>query len=411
MGNEQPFNVVAFPNAPGMITLTWDHSGEDVYWFVVEQETPYTYWLPDRDKRIWSVLGLEPDHTYRYRVCAVYDYNRVCSDEGGVGWVSVTTFPPEQQPVPPPPPPPPTDCGPQLPRYVSSFESLNFPGHLMRHRNFLGELTPVSSALDRMDATFIVRAGLTNTPDAVSFESVNFPGHFLRHNFSRIKLHRNDGSELFRQDATFMLRPNGSRGVFSQVRYESLNYPGHFIRHSNFELWLAQEDGSDLFKQDSTWRRLHAPLGSTPPGAISFESSNYPCHFIRHRNSLGELTQVASDLDRADATFIVRAGLNGSPIGVSLESVNYPGHFLRHQDFRLKLHVNDGSDLFRKDATFVYNDGAAWEGNGGVSFESVNFPGHFIRHSNFQLWLAQSDGSELFNKDATWQPVPARKSG
>jgi hypothetical protein len=411
MGQEQPINIVAFPNSPGMITLTWNHSGEDVYWFVVEQESPYTFWLPDAGKRIWSVLGLEPNHTYRYRVCAVYDFNRVCSDESGVGWVSVTTFSPEQQPVAPPPPPPPTECGPQLPRYVSSFESLNFPGHLMRHRNSLGGLTPVGSALDRADATFITRPfGLTGTPDAVSFESLNFPGHFLRHNFSRIKLHANDGSELFRQDATFKLRPNGSRGVFSQVRYESLNFPGYFIRHSNFELWLGQEDGSEFFRLDSTWRRLHAPLGNTLPGATSFESFNFPCHFIRHRNSLGELTGVASDLDRADATFVVRPALNGSPIAVSLESVNFPGHFLRHNFFRIKLHANDGSELFRQDASFIYNDGAAWEGNGGVSFESVNLPGHFIRHSNFELWLAQSDGSTLFGQDASWQAVPARQA-
>ena len=135
-----------------------------------------------------------------------------------------------------------------------------------------------------------------------------------------------------------------------------------------------------------------------------------PLPLDRHRNSLGELTPIVSALDRADATFIARAGL-GLEIAVSLESVNFPGHFLRHQDFRLKLHRNDGSDLFRNDATFMYNDGAAWEGNRGVSLESVNFPGHFIRHFNFQLWLAQSDGSEVFGNDATWQPVPARMSG
>jgi hypothetical protein len=41
---------------------------------------------------------------------------------------------------------------------------------------------------------------------------------------------------------------------------------------------------------------------------VSFESVNYPNHFIRHRFFLGELTQVGSDLDRKDATlFCVRA--------------------------------------------------------------------------------------------------------
>jgi hypothetical protein len=408
MGHEQPTNVTAFPNAPGMITVHWSHSGQGVYWFVLEQESPSTFWVAGPDTRVWSVTGLEPNHTYRYRICAVYDYNRICSDQGG-GWVSVTTFSPEHHPERPAPTPSPTEGGPQLPRFISSFESLNYPGHLMRHRNYLGDLTRIFSALDRADATFRVRTdGLTGERNSVSFESINFPGHFLRHQFLRIKLHPNDGSDLFRRDATFLLRP-ASPGVFSQVRYESVNYPGHFIRHSNFGLRLAPEDGSELFRLDSTWRRLHPPLENVPPGAISFESSNYGGRFIRHRNSLGELAPIGgSALDRADTTFAVRPALSGFPIAVSLESVNYPGYFMRHQNYRLKLHANDGTDLFRQDASFIYNDGATWEGNGGVSLESVNLRGHHIRHRNFELWLAQSDGTGLFNQDATWQPVPAR---
>jgi hypothetical protein len=47
MADEHPANVVTFANTPGMITLTWDRSGDDVYWFVVEQESPYTFWPAD----------------------------------------------------------------------------------------------------------------------------------------------------------------------------------------------------------------------------------------------------------------------------------------------------------------------------------------------------------------------------
>jgi hypothetical protein len=87
----------------------------------------------------------------------------------------------------------------------------------------------------------------------VSFESVNYPGHFLRHNFFRIKLHPNDGSDLFRQDASFKPSLPGPQGG---VNFESVNVPGHFIRHQNFELWLAKNDGSDLFAQDANWRQV-----------------------------------------------------------------------------------------------------------------------------------------------------------
>ena len=111
--NEKPANIVAFPNSPGMITLTWSHSGDDVYSFVLEQESPAAVLQVDQDKRTWSVPNLEPSHTYRYRVCAVYASSRKCSDEDGVGLASVTTLPPQGRPgggsaggAPPPPPPP-----------------------------------------------------------------------------------------------------------------------------------------------------------------------------------------------------------------------------------------------------------------------------------------------------------------
>ena len=34
------------------------------------------------------------------------------------------------------------------------------------------------------------------------------------------------------------------------------------------------------------------------------------------------------------------------------ESSNYPGYFIRHQNYRLKIDKDDGSDLFKKDASF-----------------------------------------------------------
>ncbi len=405
MSGEAPSSVSAFPNAPGMITVSWAHTGEGVHWYVIEQEDPYTFWAADLGKRVWSVTGLSPSHTYRYRICAVFDFDRSCSD-----WVSVTTMPPV---TPPPPQPPPEEAAPPLAANIGAFESVNFPGHLIRHRDLAGFLTPVSSDLDRADATFRIRAGLTGARDSVSFEASNLPEHFLRHQDLRLKLHRNDGSDLFRADATFL---PSRRGTFSFTRLQSVNFPGHFIRHANFELSIGPDDGSELFKSDSTWRRIPPPPRTAPPGALSFHSVNFPGRYIRHRNALGEISPISNDLDRRDSTFVLRAALVGrgevetypvdaNEIAVSLESVNFPGLFLRHQDFRIKLQQNDGSLLFRRDASFFHQDGGCPEGNCQVSFESVNLPGSFIRHSNFELWLAQRDGTDLFNQDAAWQPT------
>ena len=132
----------------------------------------------------------------------------------------------------------------------------------------------------------------------------------------------------------------------------------------------------------------------------SFESSNYPTRYVRHRNSLGYVEKViASDtLARKDATFRIVPGLAGRCS--SFESVNYPGHFLRHQDFRVKLAPRAEDALYKADATFCIRSGLY--GSGGKSFESLNFPGHYVRHSNFELWIARADGSTLFRRDATF---------
>ena len=103
-----------FSNAPGLISLRWAHSFEDVIGFVVQRQGP-----PYGDADIIAVLTvnsptdqfadsfLQPSTTYNHRVCAVYEDGWECSD-----WVSTTTRPPEAQgatqpSTPPPPPPPP----------------------------------------------------------------------------------------------------------------------------------------------------------------------------------------------------------------------------------------------------------------------------------------------------------------
>jgi hypothetical protein len=101
---ERPINVFAVANAPGMVTVYWDYYGDDHYYFVVEDQSSGRYTEADRDKRGMSLLGLQPNTTYNFHVCAVYLWNRVCSSEDGGGYARVTT-PPSQPPPPPPPPP------------------------------------------------------------------------------------------------------------------------------------------------------------------------------------------------------------------------------------------------------------------------------------------------------------------
>lgn len=138
---------------------------------------------------------------------------------------------------------------PAVPQNTVRLRSVNFPGRVLRHRNFAVELSQVSGA-EMADARFKMVAGLAGR--GVSFESVNFPGYFLRHQNFALVLQRNDGSNIFRLDSSFQQRPALSGGAGHS--FESVNFPGHYLRHQNFVLRLAQNDRSGLFAQDASFQ-------------------------------------------------------------------------------------------------------------------------------------------------------------
>ncbi|ROO86987.1 alpha-L-arabinofuranosidase B-like protein [Actinocorallia herbida] len=145
----------------------------------------------------------------------------------------------------------------------------------------------------------------------------------------------------------------------------------------------------------------------------SFQSFNFPDRFIRHANFQGELTPIASELDRHDATFAIVRGL-ADPDLISIQSRNFPIHYLRHQGFRIRLHEGpvgalgvpppetDEMKLMRKDATFEMVPGLADPAS--ASFRSFNFPDRFLRHRDFHLFLDPVN-DELSRKDATFKVV------
>ncbi len=130
-----------------------------------------------------------------------------------------------------------------------SLRSFNYPTYYIRHRNYLGELTTISTDFDKQDATFRVVQGLSD-PSAISFEAVNFPGYYLRHQNFQLKLQPFANDDLFRKDATFRVR----RGLASSTRssFEAVNFPGYYLRHKDYKLYL-QQGSDDLFKKDATF--------------------------------------------------------------------------------------------------------------------------------------------------------------
>ncbi len=133
---------------------------------------------------------------------------------------------------------------------------------------------------------------------------------------------------------------------------------------------------------------------------LNIKAYNLPDHYCRHRKGLGEVTRFITDLDEADGSFLLVPGLAGNG-SVSFESKNYPGHYLRHKKSRIRLEKPDGTDLFNEDASFIREPGlasASWS-----SFNSFNYPGAYLRHRKGQLWVENKTKGGPFKQDATFK--------
>ena len=151
--------------------------------------------------------------------------------------------------------------------YVS-LEASNLPGYFIRHRDYLGEISPIDikSEFDPKDATFAV-PDWARIGSVVMLRSVNYPLHVLRHQDQRLKLHEyNPGlypaPELGHRDETPEERQLRADASFVLVRgladsnalsFRSLNYEHRFIRHRDFHLYVEELDGRDSARKEATF--------------------------------------------------------------------------------------------------------------------------------------------------------------
>ncbi|MGW5780661.1 sigma-70 family RNA polymerase sigma factor [Streptomyces sp. NPDC003863] len=131
-----------------------------------------------------------------------------------------------------------------VPLGAQSLESADEPGLFVTYAGdfaTLGRVSPSSSAQDRQRVTFTVIGGLADTR-CVTFRAAD--GRYLRHSYLRLRLSADDGSELFREDATFCPRPGAAAG---SVTLHAHNYPGSVLRHRDGGIWLDGSDGTRTF--------------------------------------------------------------------------------------------------------------------------------------------------------------------
>jgi hypothetical protein len=314
--------------------------------------------------------------------------------------------------------------GKDIPRGELVSLRVTTPGFTDRYLRHQSGLVRTDSGTDdqlRLDATFWTRPGLADGT-CVSFESRNFPGEYLRHAAdTRMRTDRSDGSASFAGDATFCPREGLGGGGTS---LESFNARGSFIRHFNELVYLARAGGPNpwdtatSFAADVTWAptvalwRSGADLPADTARSFRVTTPGFTDRYLRHRDGLARTDVVTPGSDallKADATFVIRRGL-ADPTCYSLEARNFPGSFLRHANFRVRLNANDGSDLFRRDATFCAQPGQT---PGSVRLASINELGTNVRHFAEEVWVSSSGGLHPYDnpnsyaEDTSWAVTDA----
>ncbi|MFJ4775427.1 sigma-70 family RNA polymerase sigma factor [Streptomyces sp. NPDC088762] len=142
-----------------------------------------------------------------------------------------------------------------------------------------------------------------------------------------------------------------------------------------------------------------ASAGTVPLGAQSLESVDQPALYLTYADdfaTLGRVDASSSARTRQRVTFTVIGGLADTRC-VTFRAAD--GRYLRHRDLRLRLSSDDGSELFREDATFCPRPGAV---AGSVTLHAHNYPGSVIRHRDGGVWLDGSDGTPAFAGQASF---------
>lgn len=253
--------------------------------------------------------------------------------------------------------------------------------------------------------------------EAVSLRvtTAGYTDRYLRHqdDFVRTDVLGEGSADLAKKDATFWVRQGLADA--SCLSFESRNYPGHFLRHASSRIRKDANDGSALFAADATF------CAREGAGGTALESFNQRGAYLRHYAATVYLARSGGTNPwdtpssfAADTTWAVSVPLWRSGADLPLDQarsfkVTTPGftdRFLRHRDGLARTDVVNGASaaLLKADATFVVRRGLA--DPSCYSLEARNYPGQFLRHADFRVRLGGNDNTDLFRKDATFCAQP-----
>ncbi len=138
---------------------------------------------------------------------------------------------------------------------------------------------------------------------------------------------------------------------------------------------------------------------------VSFEASNFGNQYLRHQNSILKKTHISTAFDKSDATFIVRAALNGEDNMFSFESKNVTGAYIASDGTTAKIRTRPTSNTasFDNSASFYIRPGL----NNSTDPKYISFETHdkgkFLVHDNGNAYIKTGDGTQrTYWKDGTW---------
>ncbi|MEV0129391.1 sigma-70 family RNA polymerase sigma factor [Dactylosporangium sp. NPDC050688] len=148
-----------------------------------------------------------------------------------------------------------------------------------------------------------------------------------------------------------------------------------------------------------------ATVAFAPGRSVSLESAAQPGGYVTTADGLGVLAPLgpaSAEAARRQATFAVVTGLAD---GACYTFRAQNGQFLRHASWRFRLDADQGTALFRGDATFCVKPGTAAD---TIRLEASNYPGWFLHpRGNGQLWVDQTDNSPAFAAGTSFRARPA----
>ena len=161
-----------------------------------------------------------------------------------------------------------------------SFESFDMPGWYIGVKDEDAFLFSINIPIEKEYTTFNIVPGIADGK-AVSIQAATDVNYYLRRQEQIIKLKEYSTWDMYKQNTTFIIDQGlADKNNQNLVSFRSWKYPQMYIRHKNRNLFIEHFDGSEFFKSNATfivkppnWDGTNR-LTKERTGEKSFSSSN-----------------------------------------------------------------------------------------------------------------------------------------